>query len=172
MWKKLKDKENFIWAFLFSVLCCTVISLFFDYYYDINDDVLMKDIVAGVYSGTPSGYNVQMLYPLSFLLSLLYRITGAISWYGLFFQFCHFGSIYLITKRALSFVSKRWQKAGLLLAESLGIAVLLLQELVFVQYTVTVSVLAAAAAFLFYTSETDGGVKEFIKTNQIGRAHV
>lgn len=45
----------------------------------------MKDIVAGIYTGTPTGYNIQMLYPLSWAISLLYRLVRAVPWYSLFF---------------------------------------------------------------------------------------
>ena len=104
---KLKQKENCIWALGISVILCIVISFFFDYYYDLNDDVLMKDILAGVYTGTPEGNNIQMLVPISFVISLFYRIIRVIPWYGVFFQLCHFGSIYLITNRLLGLFEKR-----------------------------------------------------------------
>lgn len=70
----------------------------------------MKDIVAGIYTGTPTGYNIQMLYPLSWAISLLYRLVRAVPWYSLFFLFCQFGCIYLITERILTFSGKDGQK--------------------------------------------------------------
>ena len=33
----------------------------FDFYYDLNDDVLIKDILSGVYTGTPEGRTMQLL---------------------------------------------------------------------------------------------------------------
>ena len=47
-----------------------LLGLRFDYYYDLNDDVLMKDILSGVYTGAFESRNVQMLFPLSLILSL------------------------------------------------------------------------------------------------------
>lgn len=161
----LKQRENQIWALGLSVLLCAVIGICFDYYYALNDDVLMKDIVAGVYTGTPEGRNIQMLFPASFLISLFYRVVRGIPWYGIFLNLCHFGSIYLITVRLLSFCKKRLTKAVAVLLEAVAVITLLLQELVFVQYTVTCTLLAAAAAFLFYTSDNDGTVKAFWKRN-------
>ena len=62
--------ENWILPLLFTLALLLFTSLRFDYYYSLNDDVLMKDILAGVYTGVPESRNVQMLYPLSLLLSL------------------------------------------------------------------------------------------------------
>ena len=100
----LQKKENHILALGMSALLCVVIGIFFDYYYDLNDDVLIKDILAGVYTGTPEGRNIQMLFPLSFFISLFYRVVRGLPWYGIFLCLCHFGSIYLITERMLGYL--------------------------------------------------------------------
>lgn len=163
--EKLKQKENSIWAAGVSILLCTVIALRFDYYYDLNDDVLMKDILAGVYTGTPEGNNIQMLFPISFLISLFYRMIRVIPWYGIFLNVCQFGSIFLISKRLFGFVEGRIAKAAVALLEMGVVLTLLLKELVFVQYTVTATLLAAAAAFLFYTADSGGSVKKFFRAN-------
>ena len=163
----LKRKENCIAALVFSALLAVITGLFFDYYFALNDDMLMKDIVAGIYTGTPSGYNIQMLYPLSWALSLLYRLVRTVPWYSLFFLFCQFGCIYLITERILTFFRKKWTKGIALLAEAALLVTLLLSELVFVQYTVTVALLAGTAAFLFYTAPAAESVKDFLKKNTV-----
>ncbi|MGN1204703.1 MAG: hypothetical protein ACI4SA_06555 [Lachnospiraceae bacterium] len=163
----LKNKKNCIWAFLFSSLFCVVTATFFDYYYDLNDDMLMKDIVAGIYTGTPSGHNIQMLYPLSFFLSLLYHIGRNIPWYGIFFLLCQYGCLYLLTERFLSFYDKRWKKAVQLVIEAGLLITLFLSDLVFVQYTVTAALLASTAAFLFFTSAPASTLKGFLRNNTI-----
>lgn len=161
----LRQKENHIWALGLSILLCAVIGIFFDYYYDLNDDVLIKDILAGVYTGTPEGRNIQMLFPLSFFISLFYRVARGVPWYGIFLCLCHFGSIYLITERLLGFLKKRAVKAVVLFLEAAVVVSLFLRELVFTQYTVTCTLLAAAAAFLFYTSKEEKTVKKFFLRN-------
>ncbi|MED9904839.1 MAG: hypothetical protein UFG06_11715 [Lachnospiraceae bacterium] len=162
---KMKQKENCIWALGLSVILCAALGIFFDYYFDLNDDVLMKDILAGVYTGTPESKNIQMLFPISFFLSLLYRLVGQLPWYGLFLCGCHFFSIYLITERLLGFFEKAAAKAAVILIEAGVILALFLQELIFVQYTVTCTLLAAAAAFLFYTSKEENSPGKFFKNN-------
>ena len=161
----LKQKENHIWALGLSVVLCAAIGIFFDYYYDLNDDVLIKDILAGVYTGTPEGRNIQMLFPLSFVISLFYRVARGLPWYGIFLCLCHFGSIYLMTKRLLGFFEKRMGKVMALLLETAVILTLFLRELVFTQYTVTCTLLAATAAFLFYTAKEEKTVKDFFLHN-------
>lgn len=164
---RLKQKENCIWALGLAVVLCVGIGIFFDYYYALNDDVLMKDILAGIYTGTPEGRNIQMLFPISWLLSLFYRVARGVPWYGIFLCICHFGSIYLLTDRLLIFFRKTWMKAIAVVTEAGLIITLFLQELVFTQYTVTCTLLAATAAFLFYTTETEGTVKEFFCKNMV-----
>lgn len=164
---KVKENQDRIIAMLFAVLMCAVISVFFDYYFDLNDDVLMKDIIAGVYTGSPNGRNIQMLFPISWFISLFYRIPGNISWYGLFICGCQFFSIYIVTERILNFLQRLWMKIIIVLVESALIITLFLYEMVFVQYTVTATMLAAAAAFLFYTSKSDVPPGKFIKNNII-----
>ena len=65
---------NFIWAFSLTAGMILAVGVFFDYYFDLNDDVLMKDILSGAYTGTPAGHNIQMLYPISAMISLFYRM--------------------------------------------------------------------------------------------------
>ena len=167
-----------------SVLSFTMVAglfllsgLFFDFYYDLNDDVLIKDIVSGAYSGSPDAHSIQMLYPVSFIISLFYRLIPVLPWQGIFLCGCHGVCFYLIAKRSLSFAKKKWTKVVLLVTEAAVILTLFLWELVVVQYTITAALLAACACFLVYTQpenmrdvKTDTSSKEktiiiFIKDN-------
>ena len=38
-----------------------VLGACFDFYYEFNDDVLIKDIISGRYTGKSDGHSVQML---------------------------------------------------------------------------------------------------------------
>ena len=73
--------ENYILALLTVVVNGIVMGICFDFYYDLNDDTMMLDIMSGAYSGGPDGHNMQTLYPLGALIALCYRICGAIPWY-------------------------------------------------------------------------------------------
>lgn len=79
-----KKYENFILASAFLLGLLLFVGVRYDYYYDLNDDVLIKDLMAGVYTGEPEGHNIQVLYPLSLAISLGYRIFPRMPVYGIF----------------------------------------------------------------------------------------
>ena len=160
---KWKPKQNSILSFAMVVCLFFIAALFFDFYYDLNDDVLLKDIVSGVYSGTPDAHSIQMLYPVSLCISLLYRIVPALPWQGLFLCTCHGLCFYLIAKRSLSFTDKTRNKVVLLFTEGVLLLTLFLWELVIVQYTITAALLAACACFLVFTSEKREDAGMFLK---------
>lgn len=137
----------------------------YDFYFDLNDDVVMKDILSGVYTGAPESRNIQMLYPVSLLLSLVYRIFRQLPVYGVFLFLCQFGCIYLIVERSIRFRSSSRTKIIMAMLQGLVITSLFLEHMVFVQYTVTSALLAGTAAFLFVTMEEGLTTASFIKKN-------
>ena len=164
----LKKRENW----LIPAFCCLVLFLgtgmAWDYYFDLNDDVLIRDILSGVYTGEPEALTAQLLWPLSALLAGLYRVLPGVPVFGAFLWLCQAGSIFLILKRSLDAVSGSaapgkiraagtfsvsgsLKKLCLSLLETLLIAACLLYHLVFVQYTVAAGLLATAAIFTFLT---------------------
>ena len=164
----LKKRENW----LIPAFCCLLlflgIGLAWDYYFDLNDDVLIRDILSGVYTGEPEALTAQLLWPLSALIAGLYRVFPGVPVFGAFLWLCQAGSIFLILKRSLDAVSGSaapgkiraagtfsvsgsLKKLCLSLLETLLIAACLLYHLVFVQYTVTAGLLATAAIFTFLT---------------------
>lgn len=165
--KRLRQWENWILALAVVLILGSLIGVFFDYYYDLNDDVLMKDILAGVYTGSPEGHNIQMLWPVSALISLLYRMAGKLPWYGLFLCGCHFGCIFLITQRAVSLCGKIGGKLLTALAVGCFFGSFLLEHFVYAQYTVTCTLLGATAAFLFYTGDSDQKPAAFHRSNAL-----
>lgn len=92
---------NCIWLLAVMGISALLMGLCFDFYFDLNDDTMMRDIMAGIYSGRPDGHNMQTLYPLGALLALCYRVCGVIPWYGVFLFLCQFGSFYLVGIRLL-----------------------------------------------------------------------
>lgn len=76
-----------------------LMGIFFDFYYDMNDDTMMREIMSGAYSGTPDGHNMQTLYPLGALIALCYRMCGSFPWYGAFLFLCQFGCFFLVGVR-------------------------------------------------------------------------
>ncbi len=155
-----KKYENFILASAFLLGLLLFVGVRYDYYYDLNDDVLIKDLMAGVYTGEPEGHNIQVLYPLSLAISLGYRIFPRMPVYGIFLCLCQYGCLWLIMERSLCFCKRTQGKIFLAAAEVTGVCGLFLEHLVFVQYTVTSALLSAAAAFLFLASQGNSAFSE------------
>ena len=169
----MRKKENCILTLLLLGILLLVSAIRYDYYFDLNDDVLMKDILAGVYTGEPEGHNIQMLWLISALISVFYRMVRSLPWYGIFLCFCHFLSIGLIVHRSLALTERmeasekkiQFFKGFLFLAELSFTLAFLMPHLVCAQYTVTCSMLAAAAAFLFLTTDITLPAGTFIRKN-------
>ena len=163
LWEKLKKRENKWLALAFSVSFFVLLSSRLDFYYDLNDDVLLKDILSGSYTGEPESRNIYMRFPLSWFLSVLYRLIPAVPWFGVFLCGCHILCVFLLTERLLDFCLKRWEKWTVLAVELLFLTACLLRDLVFVQYTFTSAVLGAAAAFLVLTVRETEKASDFLR---------
>ena len=107
-----------------------------DFYYDLNDDVLIKDILSGVYSGSPSGYTMQLLYPLGFVLSVLYRGLS-VPVFGVFLILCQLGAVWTVGYQSAACCKTRAGKAIVLAAEGLLWTAAFGMHFVYMQYTVT-----------------------------------
>lgn len=123
----------------------------FDFYYDLNDDTAIKDIISGTYTGQPDGHSIQQLYPLAWFLSLLYRAIPGISWYGLFLCLCQFGVIALIACRLTGLIKSELKQIFAVIIWGMLAVGMLIRELVIVQYSVTSAMCMMAAVFLFLT---------------------
>ena len=131
------------------------------FYLDLNDDALIRDIVSGVYAGKPASHDIQNLFPISFLLSGLYRLLPAVPWFGLLLIGLQVLCGVVILVRSLSLAARSGRGANskkkatalvVLTALVWGIMqVLLAPHFFFVQYSVTVGMMAACAAYLLVT---------------------
>lgn len=150
IWKK---EENRIIPLLCLLVLFAAVGISCEYYLDMNDDVLIRDILSGRYTGTPELLNVQMLAGLSALLAGVYRLIPGIPVFGIFLWGCQAGSLYLILTRSLNYVKSSLGKWMLAVGETLVIACLMGYHLIFVQYTITCGLLMCAAVFWFLTAD-------------------
>lgn len=161
-------EENNRYA-LISYICAIVITtlLYFiaghycRFYYDLNDDVLIKDILSGAYTGRPEAHNIQMLYPLAWFFKTLYGINGHIPWFGMLeIGMMWLCIILLLGRTQILLMSNIPNKAlriaaiiGLYLCEtSFGVATNF-WEFFMIQYTVVSGMMVTTAAFLIFTKE-------------------
>lgn len=161
-WKKY---GNYIITMVTILVNIVVLGLFFDFYYDLNDDFFMRDIMSGAYTGTPDGHNIQTLYVLGAFISLFYRMCRTLPWYGLFLLFCQMGSLYAVGVRLLRFCRHLPAKAGCITLLSLFMWGMILPHMTALHYTFISAMLAAAAIFLFLTTPGGLSVKRFLVWN-------
>lgn len=150
--ERLKKHENLAASLLMTVAVFAVFSIGWDFYYDLNDDVLIKDVLSGVYSGSPSGYTMQLLYPLGFVLSVLYRALS-LPVFGIFLVLCQFGAVWAVGYQSAECCRTRKGKAAALVSEAILWISVFGMHLVYIQYTVTAGMLAAAALFWILTAK-------------------
>ncbi|SEK83527.1 hypothetical protein SAMN04487770_103121 [Butyrivibrio sp. ob235] len=163
--KKSFPSANSIITGLITIVFAVVMGLLYSYWFDLNDDVLMKDILAGVFTGTPEGHNIQMLYPISFLISLVYKVFGKIDCYGIYLLLCQYVSLFVLVRSFAGVISdilvdKVGHKAPKIAATAMRIICILVVMAVFltvvgghfviVQYTFVVAMMCSAAAVLFF----------------------
>lgn len=174
-----KRYGNYILTFLVMAVNVLLLGICFDFYYDLNDDTMMHDIMAGIYTGTPDGHNMQTLYPLGAVLAFCYRLCRQIPWYGLFLCLCQFGCFYLVGVRLCNLADNAfflagtqsggkfsgWKKLLFLLTMSLYLWGVCLPHFINIQYTITCAMLSAGAIFLFLTSRERTGAGQFFVDN-------
>ena len=157
--RKMGTKARMGTAFLLSLLITGVYFAFvyqeLPFLYDINDDVAMRNVAAGVITGTPDAHLIFVKYVLGLVISGLYRALPGWDWYGIVMigivLFCLVVILYrgLVEKRALL-----W-KAFYIVAALLLFTCIALRHIAIFQWTVTAAFAGVAGVFLFYTSETE-----------------
>lgn len=121
--------------------------------YYLNDDVTMRSIISGAYTGTPDGHAVYMKYPLTCLLAGLYRLSGGLGitlpWFDLFLGGC----IWLAGAGILAGCWESMAEKGIRLRILWGLAGvllfagLLLPQYLYLHYTIVAAILAGSALF-------------------------
>ena len=149
--KRLESRRD---IFLISVIIAgilAVVSFVCPPYYSMNDDVTMKSIMAGTYTGVPDGHAVYMKYPLTGIISMLYRIMDSVPWFDVIMVGCF---LLAMSSVLFSIVEKvrehksRIVKIGIILAGSFLCMSLFLPYFLTMHYTIVAAMLAGSALFL------------------------
>lgn len=135
----------------------------------INDDLGLYNVLSGAFTGSPSAYVSYMEFPLSWSLSMLYRLCGSVPWYGIFLEgmllICAMVGYHrctaLLRKKEMSLLLAVIMR-GIFCAAWLGMSLIPMLRL---QYTVVAAVCGATALFLFVTSEDTESTQLFLKQN-------
>lgn len=99
----IKKHKNLIFSITISFLWICLISMTTGIYFETNDDRLFSEIFSGAMTGAPE-FRSYYIHPfLGLIITLFYRITTVLPWYGLFlilFQWiCHASFTYSVLSR-------------------------------------------------------------------------
>ncbi len=142
---------NILLALCIALITWGIVAVGFDFFYDLNDDVLIKDILSGAYTGTPSGYNNQMMYPISVLIAGLYRLIPSVPWYGIILMGGLATCVSIIVYRLLCYTLNIWKKLAMSVFAIVFILGVYLDEITNMTYTVVSAMLATAACIWVLT---------------------
>ncbi len=151
--ERSSERFNIIISLLTVAMIMAVAAFFGDYYFDLNDDVLMKDILSGAYTGYPEANNIQMLYPISGFIALFYKVYSGFDWYGIFLCFLQYLCVFVISHALISRCRDNASRLITFFAMFMFMAGVIGAHFIFVQYTFTCGLLSATAAILVLTHE-------------------
>lgn len=165
MFEDNRRKKNIITAVI--CLALTVLSGFvllrkFPFVLTSNDDVMLRSIAGGNYTGTPDAHLIYIMYPLGLLLKLMYSVFPTVAWYDLFMTGLHFLCIYLIAYRVSCVFKSLPNKIAATLIAFVVIMIVDMKYVVLHQYTALAGVCAAVA--IIWTATYDYSKKDVVAT--------
>ena len=93
---------SFVLSLAFSAFYGFIIYKAIGFLYAIGDDVIMRDIASGAFTGRPDGHLIFVKYALGFILSRFYLLNPQVDWYGFFMAGTLFLALAVILYRGLS----------------------------------------------------------------------
>ena len=143
--KKRNNIIIFAVSLLFTGALAFVLFKRFTFILSSNDDVMLKSIASGNYTGKPDAHLIYIMYPLGLIFKALYSLGPGISWYDGFMVGLHLLCFFLITYRMGHVFERLSNKlAGLII--TFGIFTIMdIHYVVLHQYTVLAGVCAATA---------------------------
>lgn len=127
-----------------------------------NDDIYLRAILSGDLTGKPDAHAVYILYPLSWILSFLYRIFPFVEWYGLFIISSHLFCWSVVNYRSVSLGDNRRTQFRNFFLSFFVLFLLDFSWLALSQYTALAGILFCTAIFYFVT----------LKDHTIGKKYI
>ena len=158
--EKIKtNKNNVFWNCVISaipvVLFFFVIGACWDFYYDLNDDITIRNIMSGAFAGSPDIHTIYVKVLFSVFPALLYKIIPSIPWFGIIEIALLAVSSFICNLSLCSLSDKKWIKIILSIGMTILFEAPLLYQNVFIQYTVVSGILAAAGTMFFFFTKFD-----------------
>lgn len=138
----MKSSHKHILALAVSTVYIIAVYFLIGICFSTNDDRFMGELMSGTVTGKPEAHLVYVNYLLSLLLSLLYRLSVSVSWFGWLLIIFHGFSCFCILD---VFYSRAKTKLHILLSSVL-VCILFLSQLYLISqisYTMTAAFMAA-----------------------------
>lgn len=159
--KKNSRYFNYFLAILTAGILCVFFYHHFTISYYINDDVTMRNIASGAYSGTPDGHVIYIKYVLGWILSSLYKIAQNIDWYGLLMFTTHFVCLAAVLGRMLNWFNMM-NRFFVIETTIIVYFILDMNNISSFQFTTAAAICGVTALFLFVTVPEDCGKKRLV----------
>ena len=145
-----------------TFLCGFLIYNSMGFIYAIADDIIMRDIASGAFTGTPDGHLIFVQYALGYLISRMYLLESSVDWYGFFMAGVILLSLTVVLYRGLSEEkSTRWKVIyALVVLGVFGCAMIF--HIAQFEWTVSAAAAGAAALYLYITMQDRGRGKAFL----------
>lgn len=164
---RMNTKKKMLLAFLGS-LCMTALYFLwayqtFPFVYDINDDVAMRNVAAGVITGRPDAHLIHIKYVLGLCISALYRLFPGFDWYGVVMAGIICLGLAALLYRGLTLSGNFWKKLLWVSFVLLGFTWLGLRHLACFQWTVAAGVAGGAGLFLFAACQSGEAFQAWVE---------
>lgn len=144
---------EYVFSLVLTFAIALVVTKKFGYVYSTNDDVMIRNIINGNFSGNPDGHLIFISYALASVWKVLYNLLPDIQWYDLFTVVLHYLSWFLILVRVGCQVTGKKAKT-ILITGVMGLLVVIdLKFLVTPQFTVISAIMAGVAIFWLATKK-------------------
>ncbi|KFF08268.1 hypothetical protein [Chryseobacterium luteum] len=149
----IRISSSWITCLIISILCVSGYFAFFPVVYEQNDDIWLRSIASGYFTGSPDFHLVYENNVIGYLLSFLYRNFHDTEWYALF----------MITAFLLSFFSNLYcilrYETGIKRLTLTLFNILLIYFLSRLQFSYITGFLAVSAVILQYYGYKNGAKK-------------
>ena len=142
---------DLVLAYILPLAAVAFFALRYGMYYNTNDDMTFKAISAGLYDGIPDGHLIFIQYVLGYPLSRLCAAFRGIDFYGCLITLINYLCITSVLYRVLSLCKDAKQKVLTYVAAGCVLIMVFMLDFFIFQWTVTASVCAGTAVFLYYT---------------------
>lgn len=153
----MREKRYQIWPGMFaslvlSAVCGILVYRVTGFTYAIADDVIMRDIASGAFTGTPDGHLIFIQYALGFAVSRLYLLNQNVDWYGFILAGVLFLGLAAVLYRGLTAAKNLWWKAAYA-SIVLGLfCVAMVPHAAQFEWTISAAMLGSAALYLYVTA--------------------